>query len=175
MTGTLRDRLRARQLPTAVVRLPADPAGYAAAEQYFDAATRALQLAQARQVPDLGPYEQAVKDATAAVEGQAVEVFTLRCLAPADWEALITEHPASDEQRKQGWQWDVVEFRPALLAEAVVAPEGEKALSESDWRFLAEQGQLTVGELDLLFATAVNLQTRQPQVSVGKGSAGTPS
>ena len=64
---------------------------------------------------------------------------------------------------------------PALLAECVAAPEGEKALTEMDWRQAAVEGQLTAGELDLLFATAVNLNARQPDVSVGKGSTQTGS
>lgn len=167
---TLRDRLRARQLPTAEARISADPVAYRAAEQYLEACTRTLQLVQVRGDVDLAPYRRAVEQAQAALDAQPVEVFTLKCLAPAEWEALVDVHPPTDEQRKQGWSWNVATFRPALLAECVAAPEGEKALTEMDWRQLAEEGQLAAGELDLLFATAVQLNARQPDVSVGKGS-----
>ncbi len=174
---TLRDRLRARQLPTAEVRIPADPVAYRAAEQYLAAATRTLQLQQVAGLgfDDLLPYRGAVESARAAVEAQQVETISMRCLPVEDWEALVAQHPPTAEQGKQGWQWNVGTFRPVLLAACVIAPDGEGALTEMDWRQAAIEGQLTAGELDLLFATAVNLNARQPDVSVGKGSTQTGS
>lgn len=102
-------------------------------------------------------------------------VVSLRCLAPDDWEDLIDAHPPDDEQRKQGWQWDVKAFRPALLAASVVTPDGEEPLEVRGWTEVAEEGQLTAGELEELFGTAVNLNTRRPSVAVGKGSTQTAS
>lgn len=172
---SLREQLRARQLPTAVVSIPADPVGHAAAEREVEAATRALQLVQVRGDADVDAHRARVDAAEAALDTSPVVTFTMRCLPVTDWEALVEAHPASDEQRKAGWQWDPAAFRPALLAAAVVVPDGEQGLTVRDWQLLADEGQVAVGEMDLLFGTAVQLNTRSPQVSTGKGSRQTHS
>lgn len=169
MAETTREWLRARRLPTADTPLPADPVAYAAAERYLEACARTLELAQVRQVDDLQPYRDAVSAAQAALIAQPVKVFVLRCLAPEMWDELVTANPPTAEQRTLGWQWNVAEFRPAVLAACVVPPEGEESLGVRGWVEVAEEGQLAPGELDLLFINAVNLNARQPQVSVGKG------
>lgn len=103
------------------------------------------------------------------------EVVSLRCLSVDDWELLVASHPPTDDQAGKGWLWNVKTFRPALLAACVVTPEGEEPLGERGWVEAAEEGQLTQGELELLFVTAVNLNARQPTVAVGKGSTQTVS
>lgn len=165
----LLDRLRARKLAQEEVVLPADPVGYASAERAVERAERAVLQGQAAGRTDLGPEIAALADARAVLTDQPVEVFTVRCLAAERYEELVEDHPPTDPQRKQGWLWNVDSFRPALLAAAVSTAEGEPDLAELDWRQLARDGNLAVGELDLLFYTAVQLNTRQPQVSTGKG------
>lgn len=156
--------LQDRQLPTVQVAIPRDPAGHAAAQQRVESATRALQVAHERGAPDLGSFTAAVEAAAADLDGQPVIVFTARCVPPDDWERLVARHPPTEEQRKQGWPWNVSTFRAALLEVAL-----EPTLSEHQWHAVAETGKVGVGELDLLFATVVNLNSRQPQVSTGKG------
>lgn len=164
---TLRDRLRSRALPTAEVTLPADPVTFAAAQRQVEIDTRTLQTAQVQGL-DLQVYRDRLTASQDHLDSLPVEVIRMRCLPVADWEALIDEHPPSDEQRTQGWQWDVTRFRPALLAACVVPDEGEDSLGERGWVEVAEEGQMTAGELDTLFAAAVQLHARPPQVSTGK-------
>lgn len=124
-----RGRLRARQLPTAVVRLPA------------------------------------------AEEGGEPEEIRLRALPPVRWDELVAAHPPTAEQEARGDMWNAVTFRPALLAASVLTPPEEKddALTEADWAEAADQGWMNIGELVLLFDTALELNDRSPLVSVGKG------
>jgi hypothetical protein len=158
------DLLQGRQLPTQDVPIPRDPAAHAAAERAVEVATRALQLAHSRGVADLAPLAADVEAAQKVLDDQPAIVFTARCIPPGEWEELAAAHPPTAEQRKQGWQWNVTTFRAALL-EAAVEPK----MSEHQWHAVAETGRVGLGELDMLFATVVNLNTRQPQVNTGKG------
>lgn len=164
MTESLWDVLQGRQLPTAQVPIPRDPAAHAAAEGEVEAATRELQVARSRGVEDMAPYVAAVEAAQQALDSQVAIVFTARCIPPGEWEELAAAHPPTAEQRKQGWQWNVSTFRAALLEVAV-----EPAMSEHQWHAVAETGKVGLGELDLLFGTVVQLNNRQPQVNTGKG------
>lgn len=167
--STIRDRLRARRLPEEVVALPADPIAWAAAERQLEIAQRVLVRAKADGAVQLDTVTGAVVAAEAALDALAREVFTVRCLPAEQWEELVEDHQPTEEQRKQGWQWNIDSFRPAVLGAAVSTPDGEPDLTELDWRQLARDGNLASGELDLLFVTVVNLNTRAPQVSTGKG------
>lgn len=169
MTSSLWDRLQARRLPEEPVAIPVDPVAHRAAERQVEVDTRTLQLALAQGVDDLTIFRERLAAAQAALDALPVETFQLRCLPPEQWEELISEHPPTEAQRKQGWQWDTETFRPALLAASVMVPEGEKGLTELDWRQLAAHGLLAAGELELIYGTAVALNSRQPQVSTGKG------
>lgn len=162
---SLREALRARTRPTATVRLPVDPAGYADALREVDAA----RLALASAVGDRAAPQARMADAQQRLD--AVEVLTvdMRALAAADWEALVEAHPPSDEQRSRGADVNMASFRPALLAASVVVADGDQGLTEVEWAELAGSGQVAAGELELLFGTAVTLNTRSPQVSTGKG------
>ncbi len=176
MTGQ-RDWLRARaaDLPTEQVPLPASPSAWAIIEKAI-----ALHEDRLRAAADHGPSEVAAAQARLAqaradLAAQPVKTFTVRCVPPAQWDALIDQHPPSEEQRAQGWQWHVATFRPAVLDACVVPDEGEDPIGVRGWVEVAEEGEMTPGELELLFATAVQLNARQPRVSVGKGSPQTPS
>lgn len=160
--STQRERLRARSLPTRQVHLPRDPVEHAAAVVELQAALIAAKAG--------GPEARdRVTEAAAAVDSVDVETFVLRCLPPPEWEALKALHPPTPAQQAQGLEWDAATFRPALLAACVVPPEGETAYSESDWVEFARDGRVSVGEQDLLVATAVLLNTRAVQVATGKG------
>lgn len=168
---TLRDRLRARpsKLPTAEARIPADPAAHAAAERVV--ALLEAAVATAVELGD-GPGEQVARaqldEARDALAAQPAETFTFRCLPGKRWEELVDAHPPTDEQRRQGWQWDVPTFRPALLAACHIPDDEQDHLDVRGWVEVAEEGQLRPGELELLFATAVQLNARAPSASLGK-------
>lgn len=168
-TVGLRDQLRSRILPTSRVPLPAEPAAYAAAEDAVQAADRALQDAQARGLLDTADQVGALDAARAALAGQRALLFELRCLAPKKWDDLVDAHPPTEAQRELGWQWNVETFRPALLAATVVPESGEQPLDVRGWVEVAEEGQLTSGELDLLFGSAVALNKKAPRLDLGKG------
>jgi hypothetical protein len=169
VTDGLRSWLRARQLPTAEVPIPVDPVAHAAAERAVEVDRRTLQLAQAQEVDDLSIFRERLQAAQQHLDGLAVMVIRLRCLPPEDWEALVDVHPPTDEQRAAGWQWNVSTFRPALLAASVIADDDDRPLTEADWLAVAAEGQMRAGELDRVFAAAVNLNARAPEVSTGKG------
>lgn len=160
---TLRDRLRARQLPTRTVPLTGDRAAYEAAERELDEAFAALANEQARGSFDLDVERARVDLARSALDELPVERIVLRALPPSDWEALIAAHPAPADQ--PGAMWNVYTLRPELLAASVVLPEGEES---PDWDEMYRGGHLTAAELGSLFNAAVELNARAPQVSTGK-------
>jgi hypothetical protein len=159
----LRDRLRARQLPTTTVILAGDRGAYAAAERELEAANRALLDEQARGSYDLAAERARVEVAQSALDELPVEKVVLRALPPSDWEALVEAHPPPES--RPGAVWNVATFRAALLAASVVLPEGE---DPPDWDELTRDGHLTAGELNMLFDAAISLNARAPQVSTGK-------
>lgn len=169
---TLRDTLRARpsKLPTAEARIPADPAAYTRIEQ----GVAILEAAAAAAVED-GPEPAAtaqaqLKQGRAELAAQPALLFTFRCLPAKQWEELVDAHPPTDEQRRQGWQWDITTFRPAVLAACHIPDRDEDGLDVRGWVEIAEEGQLRPGELEHLFATAVQLNARQPPaLHLGKG------
>lgn len=169
MTGaqTQRDRLRARQLPTKSVLLPADPVAHAAAEEEFTAALLAAQ--QAGRGAAAKAAQERVLAAKAALDEQHAEMFVIRTLPAPEWEALRHMHAPTEEQAAKGWDWNTETLRPELLAAAVVPPEGETAYTAAEWVEFARDGRVSSGEQDLLFMTAVGLTRRAVQVATGKG------
>lgn len=163
-----RERLRARQLATQTVRLPRDPVAYAAAGEELAAAVLAAQQKPLRGTT-AGDAQARVFSARRSLDEADVEVFTLRALPPAEWEALTALHPPTEEQSGKGWAWNAAALRPELLAAAVVPADGEAAYTAEEWREFARDGRVSAGEQDLLFATAVALNTRAVQVGPGKG------
>jgi hypothetical protein len=164
-----RDRLRDRALPTTAVPLPVDPVAHALAQAQLERAENALAVAHARQVPDLEVHQRAVQLAEDALAALPVEVFQLRCLPPQRWDELVEAHPPTDEQRRAGWSWNVTTFRPVVLEACVLTPDGDEPLTARHWVEVAEEGEMRVGELELLFAEAVQLNARQPRLDLGKG------
>jgi hypothetical protein len=171
----LHDRLRARPLPTETVRIPVDPEAAATAERDLDAAAWALEEARTRGSADLAELRARAAATRAAVDGLQYESVTLRGLPPAEWEALIDQHPPPEDGARPGAQWNPATFRPALLAACVVPADGEDPPSASDWEQIAKDGSLSAGELNTLFSAAVALNLRTPASAVGKGSSATRS
>lgn len=167
--ASLRDRLRARPLPSTTVYLPADPAAATRLEQEAATAEWQLEAARARGSIDVAAERARVAQARAALDGLPTEPVLLRAVAPAEWEALVDMHPATEEQRAAGHTWNVATFRPALLAASVVPPDGEDPLTDEDWAQLSKDGAIGVGELSALYTAAVNLNWRGPASAVGKG------
>jgi len=165
----LGDRLRTRKPLTETVRLPLDPTQYGQAERELETATLALEDARSRGVTDLSRLQEDAAAARVQLDACECELVTLRALPPADWEALVGLHPATEEQRARGATWNTATFRAALLAASTVPGEGEAPLTEADWEVLAKDGSLTLGELNTLFNTAVDLNTRAPARAVGNG------
>lgn len=162
----LADRIRGRTLPTQTVSLPVDPEGHAQVARDLAAAVWVLEEARARGAVDTAAQRARVDQLQAGLDTAEVVEVHLTALAPAVWEELVDAHPPTDVDAARGHQWDVRTFRPALLAAAVVVPEGDEV---PDWDLMAKDGALTAGELTGLFEAAVMLNVRGLAVAVGKG------
>jgi|SRR5690606_586446 len=171
---SLRERLLGRRVPPTPVALRTDfsPEADAAYDEH-EAALRALDDAQTRGV-DLDAARARVERAWAALDPFQVELL-LTPLPPAVYDELIGDHPPTDEQRAQGYQWNPDTFGPALLA-ACVGRElpPEERMSEDDWREFARSGAAGHGEYVVLVNTALAVNDRTVSVHVGKGSRATP-
>lgn len=155
-----RDLLRTRRLPRESVVLAADSVAYGAALREVAAA-----MQEAGGAPT-DEQRQRIDAANAAFEELQFLTLEVKCLPPAEWEALIALHPSTDS----AMQWDTATFKPAVCAACVVPPDDEKPYTVDEWNELVRQyGALSAGEEDLLFVTAVQLNTRAIQVSSGKG------
>lgn len=104
-----------------------------------------------------------------AVGDDEPERIEVRALEPERWDALVLEHPPTPAQAAENKAWNVDTLRPALLAEAVVTPDGEVPLGVQDWAQLFEDSDPAArSELMVLFEAAYFLNDRSPLVSVGK-------
>ncbi|MGD9989308.1 hypothetical protein [Pseudonocardia sp.] len=160
------EQLQGRRQPTSTVRLPREPGPYAAAEDAWEEAARALQAAHAGGQPpaEIAALQAAVDAAAEVLAEQPMLEFTVTAIPATDWEDLVAAHPPTAEQAKKGWVWNVSTFRPAVLSIAL-----EPTLSEHQWHAVAESGQVGLGEIDTLFGEVVKLSNRSPRVAVGKG------
>lgn len=169
----LRDRLRERQRPQAVVALRID-SSFAA-----DEADRHLAqvTAELRQADELGDKEAVAQLSAALVEAQArvdaaYEYVTVRALPASDMELLIESHPPTAKQLEADPRvtFNRLTFYPALLAACVETPE-----TEQDWEEIIGSGEMVLGEINTLVNVAMELNDRAPSVSLGKGMTPTPS
>lgn len=169
---SLRDRLRERQLPQATVGIRIDWSE----ESYqlhrdLDRQEQHLGLAEAGNHPDVDEVRARVTELRARIDSM-YELVTIRALPAAEMERLIAENPPTPEQSKQDptANFNRDTFFPALLASCVEGPE-----TEQDWSEMINSGELVIGELNALIATAMELNDRSPSVSLGKGSTTTRS
>jgi hypothetical protein len=167
---SIRDRFRARSMPTEVVRLPIDPTAWTRCERRLAAAQWELDESRAQGGRDTTALRAKVSQSQRELDSQPCMELTLRTLPPPEWEALVELHPATEEQQIQGQRWNTTTFRPAVLAACVVPDEGEPALSAEDWEQIVKDGGMAAGEYNALFNAAVNLNLRAPASAVGNGS-----
>lgn len=164
--GLLEDLL-GRPIPTRDVRLVLDHTAHTAAVRQLDAASQALALAEARGELDLAAERAALQAAEEALAAVPTRTITLAALSPLRWNELLREHPPPDGDKTR--IFDAATLRPAMLAESVIPADGEQRLTVAQWQQIEASGRVTNGELDLLFAAALDLNGSAPQLSVGKG------
>lgn len=164
-----RERLRGRRLPPAQVQLRVDFSPDAdLAYSNLEAAKRALQAAEARG----DELEAAVAHLAAAREAVSphAEVLTISTLSADMYEALLGEHPPTEESRAKGAQWDAKTFVPALLA-ACIGVDDPDPMTIDDWaEFASTPNKAAVGELNALFNACLVANYRTVDEHVGKGS-----
>ena len=102
------------------------------------------------------------------------ERLTVASIAPADFEALKADHPASDKDKAQGVRFDVEAIRPALFAACITGADGEQ-LDEEEWAEEITSGRWPAGELEQLALKAHVVNNTAPGYSSPKASDGTPS
>ena len=175
MTG-LADRLKARQLPRTVVHLQVE-FGDAMDAAQAELAEAARDLRRHADRADADPFlvEQAqtrVATAQARVDEGFAEI-PLRALPPAEFEELMLAFPPTEAQKarakeaKQEAQFDPDALIPALLARCAEVD----GMTVDDWSALVgKAGTVTSGEKAALFAAAMQINDRSPEVRLGKGS-----
>jgi hypothetical protein len=165
-----RDRLLGRAIPPTTVTIRADfsPESEAVFAE-VEAASQALQYARADGA-DLTTARERLEAASAAL-GPYVEVMQAAVLPPHEYDALVDDHPPTDEQRKLGAAFNLDTFPAALLA-ACLQQDGQPVMPAQDWQAWAKTpGAVASGELNALFNVCVNVNDRSPSVHVGKGPA----
>lgn len=165
-----RERLLARRVPPTPVAIRVDFSPEAdVAFAAYDEAVRDLRSAEFRDA-DLTEARARVASTKAAL-APFQEVLFVGPVAPNEYDALLGEHPPTDEQRKDGASWNSDTFPPALLAACIGQdlPEGER-MSEKDWLDWMTTASAGVhGEMFLLFDTCLRANDRSPDLHVGKG------
>ena len=158
---TQRELLRTRKLPREIVTLAADSASYGAALR---------EVGEAVGAADAMPTEEQqarIDAAKAALAAELVVTLEVKCLPPAEWDSLVAAHPPVDGSNMQ---WNPRTFIPAVCAACVVPPDDETPYTVTEWNELVRaHGALSTGEEELLYITAVQLNTRAVQVDTGKG------
>lgn len=144
----LRASLAQRQLPTSTFLL-----------RVFDDRRARAELAAAQVDGDA----QRVAEAEQAVQA-CYEQLAITALPPAEWEALLAAHPATEQQRKDGAWCNNTTFLPALLAACI---EGDE--TEADWADLITKGAITQGEVTALSVAVHNINLRSPDPLLPKG------
>lgn len=162
---SLKKQLRSRELPSITQTIQLTDATEAAAK--LQAATLAHQRAVIRDDPEpLKRTKAALKRAQKAYDTCFAQVV-LRALPPRDYEALICEHPPTDEQMAgttpdSAPQWNRDTFRPALLA---ACAEGD--MTTEDWAaFLDDHSSRGEGDALFVAALAVNENRRLPEAAM---------
>lgn len=158
------ERLRSRQRPTAPLRICDDQAvKETLALAQFEQRTAQRQLdgdtsPEAKKA--LKSAEAAVAKAQAAVDDATI-LLTFRALERTDLDALKKEHPATEEQAEDGYEFNVDTFGPALVAAANIDGMTEDQARE----FLETWADAEAGAL-FQAAWGVQLESR---LDLGKG------
>jgi hypothetical protein len=171
--SSLRSALAAKRAVEVEYPLPIGPLdAIDAAQEALTAARRTALRAVLRDGEDSEAAQQA--EAEVAAAEQAVRdlhlVLVLRNLPPAEYEALIDEHPATADDLAAGEPAHRETFLPALIAATVVDDE-PMAVDEWDEELLS--GRWSKAERDDLYERCKEINSRLRLVSVPKGSAPT--
>ena len=157
-----RDRLLSRRIPPTPVRIRVDFTTPGVGALF-------MALAQARLSDTTTPEGLAQLKAAESACDPYSEVLTVSPIPADQYDALVSEHPPSDEQRALGHVWNPDTFWSALLA-ACIGQEAVDPMTEKDW---AEWGHIpgaaASGEIGVLFQTCLNANDRSPDMHVGKG------
>lgn len=168
----LRDRLRERQLPQATVGIRIDwsPESYELHHE-LEREERLLFMAESNADSDVEEIRVRVAEIRARVDAM-YELVVVRAIPAAEFENLVANHPPSEEQTDKDplITYDRDSFFPALLSACIEGPE-----TEQDWSEMINSGELVMGEVNTLISTAMELNDRSPNVSLGKGSTTTSS
>lgn len=173
----LKDRFAARRLPRVTVPLRMDfsPESDTALRE-FTTAEAALSDAKLRNVPDLTGLERRVERARAAL-APFYERLVVRALTPDEMDALVAEHPPTEEQKAKAKErggeasWNPTTFAPALLGACVSTEDDpdKPAMSVEDWAGIVSSGPVSGGEIRYLISTALDINDRSPDPDLGKG------
>jgi hypothetical protein len=158
------ERLRNRQRPTATLRICDDQAAKdALAMAQYEQRTAQRQhegASSAEAKKALKAAETAVAKAQQAVDDASI-VLTFRALERTTLDALKKEHPATEEQSEDGYEFNVDTFGPAL-----VAASNTDGMTEDQARdFLETWADAEAGAL-FQAAWGVQLESR---LDLGKG------
>jgi hypothetical protein len=165
-----RERLLGRRIPPVPVTIRVDfsPESDAAYAEHQEA-LRERELAESRNA-SLGSAEARVAETKAAL-APFQEVLVVAPIPPAEYEALIGEHPPTEAQQALNYQWNPEGFIPALLAACIGQDlPVEERMSEKDWiDWITTAAVGAAGEVTTLFATCLRVNDRGLDLHVGKG------
>ena len=164
---TRRERLRARRLPSTPVTVRTD-FGEAADAAFAGVGAAEQKVFEARAAGVPAAAAQAELDKAREGLEAFVEVLQVHPIPPREYDDLLTAHPPTAEQQKQGHIWNLATFGPALLA-ACVDRGPDDQLSEAEWVEDIDAGVYAPGELTRLLQTCIDVNDRAPDVQVGKG------
>ncbi len=158
-----RDRLLGRQIPPTEVRIRIDYTTPGVDRLFTE--LQAAAVAENAATPE---GLERFRAAQAACDPYS-EVLAVSAIPANEYDALVSEHPPSTDQREIGHVWNPDTFWPALLA-ACIGQNAVDPMTEKDW---AEWGRIpgaaASGEIGALFAICLSMNDRSPDMHVGKG------
>lgn len=169
----LRDRLRSRTRPQAVValRIDASPEAQLREERLHRLQQEVSEAEQRGEPTTVAALLPSLKDAEAEVE-QDYEQVVINALPATVLEELVAQHPPTPKQLETqpppSFNRDT--FYPALLAACV-----QSDMSAEEWTEAMTSGDLVLGEVSTLIEVAMQLNDRSPAVTLGKDSTPTRS
>jgi hypothetical protein len=87
-------------------------------------------------------------------DGKTEEVtFLFQSIGAQEWEALVSKHPPTKDQRADGEPFNPDTFGPALLSMTCVDP----AITEAEWLDIWSSPDWNRGEIVQFYATAIEL------------------
>lgn len=169
---SLKERLKARPRPTSKFHLRmVDDTEQQSALAEAKHELLVLTIKDGTEGTDELAEAQKKVDALQAEVDACYEALTLVSLPPEDFEALISAHPPTAQQREEAKRqkdddpaWNVDTFRPSLLEACV---EGD--MTDADWQDMYKTGQINLGEFRSLFFACLEVNDRSTDDYPGKG------